>query len=442
MAEQFSNYPSTTINGAITAGANSVVVNSTTGFPNAGNFRILLDQNELAEVTSVAGNTWTITRAVEALSGVQVAQPHSNGAPVVLVLTAGALSAAFARIDQTTTFAGAVTVTPDLTLGARLLFSTAAGKIVPGATSLSLRDSTDTFDNFKVVDAGSATVRNGLTVSAGGLTVTAGGLTVSAGGLIVTAGGLTVSASGAAITGNSTVTGTLGVTSDLTAQARLLFSTATSKIVPGATSLSHRNNADSADNLLISDAGIITLRNAISIPPSAGGAVAGSNYGSVPIKISEQVVSGATASITFSSIPQGFRHLLLIWRARSDNAAAQILNMQVNGDAGANYSQQVTTYTGATIATAQSAGLTSGRVGVISDSAQSVQSSGDIWIRDYAVSLNHMAESRNARNDVTAFGGEMAIVRHGGAPNVISSITLAPAAGNFALATFTLYGVP
>ena len=38
------------------------------------------------------------------------------------------------------------------------------------------------------------------------------GLTVAAGGLTVTAGGLTVSAGGAAITGNSTVTGTLGAT--------------------------------------------------------------------------------------------------------------------------------------------------------------------------------------------------------------------------------------
>ncbi len=46
------------------------------------------------------------------------------------------------------------------------------------------------------------------------------------------------------------------------------FSTAVGKIVPGATSLSWRNNADSADNLLISDAGAATLRSTLTL--SAG----------------------------------------------------------------------------------------------------------------------------------------------------------------------------
>jgi hypothetical protein len=49
-----------------------------------------------------------------------------------------------------------------------------------------------------------------------GLAIDAGGLTVTAGGATVTAGGLTVSAGGAAITGNSSVTGTLGVSDKLT----------------------------------------------------------------------------------------------------------------------------------------------------------------------------------------------------------------------------------
>jgi hypothetical protein len=93
------------------------------------------------------------------------------------------------------------------------------------------------------------------------------------------------------VTGNETVTGnlsvsgtttlgsttagatTLGATTvggDLTIGSafRLLFGATVAKIVPGATSISHRNNADSADNLLISDAGVVTTRNDIVI--SAG----------------------------------------------------------------------------------------------------------------------------------------------------------------------------
>ncbi len=48
----------------------------------------------------------------------------------------------------------------------------------------------------------------------------------------------------------------------------LTVSTAVGKIIPGATSLSHRNHADSADNLLISDAGNVTIRGILT---TAGG---------------------------------------------------------------------------------------------------------------------------------------------------------------------------
>src|SRR5437870_3708686 len=106
----------------------------------------------------------------------------------------------------------AVTIANDVTLSnsGRLKFSTAVSKIVPGATSLSLRNNADSADNLLVSNAGDVTVR-----------------------------------------------------------ARFLMATAIGKIVPGATSLSYRNNADTQDNLLLTDAGLVTLRNALSIPPSS-----------------------------------------------------------------------------------------------------------------------------------------------------------------------------
>jgi hypothetical protein len=51
----------------------------------------------------------------------------------------------------------------------------------------------------------------------------------------------------------------------------LALSAAASKIVPGATSLSLRNNADDANNLLISNAGAVTVRSVLTL---TGGQIA------------------------------------------------------------------------------------------------------------------------------------------------------------------------
>ncbi len=52
---------------------------------------------------------------------------------------------------------------------------------------------------------------------------------------------------------------------DLTLDSDLVFSAAVSQIVPGATSLALRNNADSADNLLITDVGAATIRDSLTV---------------------------------------------------------------------------------------------------------------------------------------------------------------------------------
>jgi hypothetical protein len=72
LPEQFANEAATTLNGAILAGATSLVVTSATGFP-AAPFRIRVSGTltasgtgtEYMTVTAVSGTTWTVTRAVE-----------------------------------------------------------------------------------------------------------------------------------------------------------------------------------------------------------------------------------------------------------------------------------------------------------------------------------------------------------------------------------------
>jgi hypothetical protein len=142
-------------------------------------------------------------------------------------------------VQGATTLQGGLTAQNGETLTGGLTITDAASRIIPGATSMSLRNNANNADNLLITNAGAATVRNGLTVTAGGVIVTAGGLTVTAGDETLTAG-------------------------------RLVLGAASSKIVPGATQLSLRNNADSADNILVTDAGVVTTRNALTV--TTGGA--------------------------------------------------------------------------------------------------------------------------------------------------------------------------
>jgi hypothetical protein len=67
---------------------------------------------------------------------------------------------------------------------------------------------------------------------------------------------------------------------------QLTLTTAASRIIPGATSLSLRNNANNADNLLISDAGAVTVRTTLTATTSI---------------VTPTVDSGTTGSLSFKT---------------------------------------------------------------------------------------------------------------------------------------------
>lgn len=149
------------------------------------------------------------------------------------------------------TSAGSLAVTPDLRLASTLTFTTAASRIIPGATSLSLRNNANSADNLLVSDAGDVTIR-----------------------------------------------------------ARLLFATASSKIIPGATDFAIRNNADSSNNLLIDNSGNVSVRGFLQLTTAAA-----------------QIVGGAT-SIAFRDSGNSVNNLLV-----SDAGAVTIRDdLAVNGD--------------------------------------------------------------------------------------------------------------
>lgn len=94
-----------------------------------------------------------------------------------------------------------------LSLSANLTFTAASAKIIPGATSLLFRNTTDAATNLSITNAGL------VTVGVGNLALTAGNMT---------------------------------------------FGAASASIIPGATSLLIRNNANSVSNIIIADSGFLT----------------------------------------------------------------------------------------------------------------------------------------------------------------------------------------
>jgi hypothetical protein len=96
--ERFSNNAVTVTTALIDGASNpvSISVNNASIFPSAGNFRIMVD-SEIMLVTSVSGNNFTATRAMEGTQ--QVA--HEPGSTIRHIFTAGALNQAFADSVKT-----------------------------------------------------------------------------------------------------------------------------------------------------------------------------------------------------------------------------------------------------------------------------------------------------------------------------------------------------
>lgn len=68
--------------------------------------------------------------------------------------------------------------------------------------------------------------------------------------------------------------------------------------------------------------------------------------------IEEQILTGIASDISFSSIPQNYRHLLIFTQARTDKntGEAQDILVQFNGDTGNNYEDQQLYATDVTVA--------------------------------------------------------------------------------------------
>lgn len=193
-----------------------------------------------------------------------------------------------------------------------------------------------------------------------------------------------------------------------------------------------------------------TLTGPLVIPPALGGAAAATSYGSVPIKLAENLLVAIAASVTFSSIPQTFRNLRLDWYARSDTAAVTAnLLAQVNGISTATYDREVVNGAGAAWAFGELLAQTSMQLSRITGATATANyfGQGEAKIKHYTGAVgNKLMTSTGSLSwgDVT---GQIEISvttgkwRTAAAP--VTSLTLLPSAGNFiAGSLFTLWGEP
>ena len=123
---------------------------------------------------------------------------------------------------------------------------------------------------------------------------------ITAGGLRETAGGIT----GTAVT--------------LSSQNAVTFSHASARFIPGATGVYFRNNANSADNLAITDAGAVTVRAGLTV--SAGTTAMQAATCTTLVASSTVTGSGFTASGTTPKLLIGSTNMTI----RDDNDAVTL----------------------------------------------------------------------------------------------------------------------
>lgn len=163
----------------------------------------------------------------------------------------------------------------------------------------------------------------------------------------------------------------------------------------------------------------------------------------------EVILSAPVASVTFSGIPQTFRHLKLVVQGRTDAAAeADAILIRFNGDTGASYDVQRITANNATLSGVGATAQTS--IPISADGANArannfVASTVDIfgyrrtdaekWVHTYTTNFG----------DVSAAGDMSITLRSGRWRNTtaISSITLLPLTGTNLVSGchFQLYGM-
>lgn len=164
--------------------------------------------------------------------------------------------------------------------------------------------------------------------------------------------------------------------------------------------------------------------------------------------ITSQVLGASAASISLASIPATFRHLLILWQLRGDQASTQNLLMQFNGDSAANYDCEVLqAQAGAAAGIENLGGSSFLRVGRVpgTGAPSGACAGGQIWIQNYSGTTFNKNFTSNMNSRETAVSGGTFFEAAGGQwrnSSAITSVTIFPSAGNLLTGSvFSLIGV-
>lgn len=195
-----------------------------------------------------------------------------------------------------------------------------------------------------------------------------------------------------------------------------------------------------------------SLTGPLVVPYALGGSSGPTSYGSMPVKIDEQLLGGAVASITFAPnpLPTVFRHLLLEWYAKGDNASTFVnLLMRFNNISTATYDYQFISAGAAVVSGGEALAQTSLRIGDIpaGNATANYFGQGDARVKHYQGAVGNklvIANANYAFNDLT---GNTFVQTWGGkwrtAATPITRLDLLLSAGNFVAGSlFTLWGLP
>ena len=146
--------------------------------------------------------------------------------------------------------------------------------------------------------------------------------------------------------------------------------------------------------------------------------------------ISEQVLSSAASSVTFSSIPQGFKDLVLECVMSSNSGGVTYPILRFNGDTGANYSY---TYLNGNGSTAQSGRGTTFFIALVTPSL----GMNVLQIMSYSNTNVFKTVLNRSSQDPGNIGADVALWRSTAAITSLSLDTTSFQAGNI----FRLYGI-
>lgn len=163
-----------------------------------------------------------------------------------------------------------------------------------------------------------------------------------------------------------------------------------SSSVPHAEQHANLNNIAEALELKVglSDSSIVGSSAASTMPGDVlfvGDSSGRTRWGPRAMVCLADVLSTGVASVTFSAIPQNYRHLKIIGQIRTTSTAAQVIRGRLNGDTSTSYASQLIAGVAASVTGGLSTGDTSAALGAATPStAPSLSFSPlDATIHDY-----------------------------------------------------------